>query len=279
VAWAVKEHLAVKWADRILTVSEASRVDLIKWFRLDPRRVVAATEGANRLFRRMPEGAESNTVLGRYGAGAGARYLLYVGGLSPHKNLPRLIEAFGRSAPGDVRLILVGDFNDTFHTHVPAIRRAIAAEGLVHRVHFAGFVPDADLVFLYSRAEALVFPSLLEGFGLPAVEAMACGAPVLHSDAGSLPEVVGDAGLEFDPWDVESIAGAIRMFFGDEGLRERLGERALRRSERFTWEESARLILECFDSLDEGKARADAGLKHRFRGHWGRRRGLRDRCR
>ena len=109
-------------------------------------------------------------------------------------------------------LVLVGDFKDVFHTHVPEIEAAIAAAGLNDRVLLPGFVPDAELVYLYSRAYALVQPSLMEGFGLPAVEAMACGTPVVSSRAGSLPEVVGDAGLFFDPTDVASIAATIRRF-------------------------------------------------------------------
>src|SRR5205085_5905926 len=130
-----------------------------------------------------------------------ARYLLDVGGRHPHKNLPRLTEAFARvsrdagAGAGALKLVLVGDLGDVFHTHVPALRAAVARHGLGDRVHFPGFVPDDDLVFLYNRAYALAQPSLLEGFGLPPVEAMACGVPVLYSRAGALPEVVGDAGL------------------------------------------------------------------------------------
>ncbi len=130
------------------------------------------------------------------------RFLLYVGGLSPHKNLPRLVEAFALGAPAEVRLVLVGDVHDVFHTCVPEIREAIAKHNLGDRVIMTGYVSDDDLVFLYSRAYALVQPSLMEGFGLPAVEAMACGTPVISSQAGSLPEVVGEAGVYFDPTDV-----------------------------------------------------------------------------
>src|SRR5262249_14239934 len=165
-------------------------------------------------------------------------------------NLIRLIEAFGQSAPDDVKLLLTGDLDDVFHTHVPQIREAIAARQLEERVILTGFVPDEDLVFLYSRAYALVQPSLLEGFGLPAVEAMACGTPVIASWAGSLPEVIGGAGAFFDPTDVDSIAAAIRELLADPDRRDQLAIRALRRSARFTWDAAARGLLDCFDELD-----------------------------
>jgi glycosyltransferase involved in cell wall biosynthesis len=194
--------------------------------------------------------------MARHGVAPGTRYVLYVGGLSPHKNLIRLIEAFGRAGLDDgVRLILVGDLGDVFHTHVPELRAAVSRAGLRERVHFTGFVPDDDLVYLYNRAEALAQPSLLEGFGLPAVEAMACGVPVVYSRAGSLPEVVGDAGLDVDPTDVDALAAAIRRLLGDPALRRDLGGRALRRAGRFTWAESARALLDCFDEFETGRTR------------------------
>jgi glycosyltransferase involved in cell wall biosynthesis len=176
--------------------------------------------------------------------------LLYVGGLSPHKNLPRLVEAFARASGDDVRLVLTGDVHDVFHTCVPAIRATIDGHGLGDRVLLTGFVPDEDLVFLYGRAYALMQPSLLEGFGLPAVEAMACGTPVIASWAGSLPEVIGGAGAFFDPTDVDSIAAAIRELLADPDRRDQLAIRALRRSARFTWDAAARGLLDCFDELD-----------------------------
>jgi glycosyltransferase involved in cell wall biosynthesis len=188
-------------------------------------------------------------VLGRLAIPDGAPFLLYVGGLSPHKNLLRLIAAFAQSAPPDTRLVLTGDIHDVFHTHVPQIRSAIARHEIQDRVILTGFVPDDDLVYLYSRASALVQPSLLEGFGLPAVEAMACGTPVLSSLAGSLPEVVGPAGVYFDPNDVRSIAQAIRSFMADPALRRKLAGLARERSNRFSWDRSARALLDCFDEL------------------------------
>jgi glycosyltransferase involved in cell wall biosynthesis len=249
IAWRLKEAAAARWADRIVTVSEASRSAIQDWLgRPDPR-IRVITEGPDAIFGPRNDGPGSDAVLRRHGLRPGERYLLYVGGLSPHKNLPRLVEAFARSAGDDVRLVLTGDVHDVFHTCVPAIRAAIARHELGDRVILTGFVPDEDLVFLYGRAYALVQPSLLEGFGLPAVEAMACGTPVISSRAGSLLEVVGEAGVYFDPTDVASIAGAIAGLLAEPGRRDRLAGRALERSTRFTWEAAARGLLDCFDEL------------------------------
>ena len=166
-----------------MTVSEASRRAIAAWSGWPDRRIRVITEGPDpdlsapgaTTRRRAP-------CSSRFAHPARtSRFLLYVGGLSPHKNLLRLVEAFAQGAPGRRKLVLVGDVHDVFHTHVPQIRAAIARHDLHDRVIMTGFVPDDDLVFLYSRAYALILPSLLEGFGLPAVEAMACGTPVISS--------------------------------------------------------------------------------------------------
>jgi glycosyltransferase involved in cell wall biosynthesis len=255
IAWRLKEAAAARWADRIVTVSQASRRAIEDWLgRPDPR-IRVITEGPDPIFGPRRDGAESDAVLRRHGLRPGERYLLYVGGLSPHKNLPRLVEAFAQSAGADVRLVLTGDVHDVFHTCVPEIRAAIGRHNLGGRVLLTGFVPDEDLVFLYGRAYALVQPSLLEGFGLPAVEAMACGTPVIASWAGSLPEVIGEAGAFFDPTDVDSIAAALREFLADPGRRHHLAGRALERSARFTWDAAARALLACFDEFDPAASR------------------------
>jgi glycosyltransferase involved in cell wall biosynthesis len=255
LAWRLKEAAAARWADRIVTVSQASRKAIQAWSAWPDDKIRVITEGPDPIFRPRPADPEAGTVLGRFAIPPGARFLLYVGGLSPHKNLLRLVEAFARGAPQEVLLVLVGDFDDVFHTHIPEIRAAIARHHLNDRVIMTGFVPDDDLVFLYSRACALVLPSLVEGFGLPAVEAMACGTPVVASHAGSLPEVVGDAGVFFDPTDLGSMASAIHSFLNDDSGRDALARRALKRAAVFTWERSARLLLACFDELElEGTA-------------------------
>ncbi|WP_406693474.1 glycosyltransferase family 1 protein [Singulisphaera sp. Ch08] len=252
LSWMLKEHAAACWADRIVTVSESARRDLIAWFRLPAEKICVVSEGPGEEFRPRPRGPESDAVLARYGLAPGTRYVLYVGGLSPHKNLSRLIEAFSGAAPSDVQLVLVGDTGDVFHTHVPELRAAVERFGLVGRVHFTGFVPDDDLAYLYSRAYVLAQPSLMEGFGLPPVEAMACGTPVISSTAGSLPEVVGDAGIFFDPTEVAAIAGAVRRIFEDPVGRDELASTAFRRASQFTWANSARALLAAFGEFDPG---------------------------
>jgi glycosyltransferase involved in cell wall biosynthesis len=250
LAWRLKESVAARWADRIVTVSEASRRALQDWLGGPDPRIRVITEAADPCFRPQAGGPEAEVVLHRYGLRPDERFLLYVGGLSPHKNLLRLVEAFAQVAGAEVRLVLTGDVHDVFHTHVPAIRAAIERHELGQRVILTGFVPDEDLVFLYGRAYALIQPSLLEGFGLPAIEAMACGTPVVSSRTGSLPEVVGEAGVYFDPTDVGSIAGAIGALLVDAGRREALARMALGRSARFTWDASARALLACFAELE-----------------------------
>ncbi len=252
LAWKAKEHAAVALADRVVTVSEAARRDLIAWFGLAVGRVRVVTEGPDPVFRPRDEPAGIE-ALRRHGIDPTRRYWLAVGGLSPHKNLRRLIEAFARVG-GEDRLVLVGDLGDVFHTHVPEIRAAVDRLGLSGRVRLTGFVPDDDLSHVYSRAYALVQPSLMEGFGLPTVEAMACGTPVASSTAGSLPEVVGDAGVYYDPTDVGSIATALRSLGGDPSLRDRLAARSLARSGLFTWAAAATSLLACFDEIDPTRA-------------------------
>jgi glycosyltransferase involved in cell wall biosynthesis len=269
VAWALKEHAAARWADLVLTVSETARRDLLRWFQWRDDRVRVIPEGPDAIFGPLPEGNASDDAIKRHGVDPRGRFLLYVGGLSPHKNLIRLIEAFALSGLRDegITLALVGDLGDVFHTHIPELREAVARQGLERSVVFTGFVPDADLVAFYNRAEALVQPSLMEGFGLPPVEAMACGTPVICSDAGSLPEVVGDAGLYFPPEDVSAMASALRQIVDDPGLRLALASKARKRSSHYSWEAAGRALLSAFESLEDPTDRRDAG---RLRAAWRR---------
>ena len=263
LAWQIKETLAVRLAETIVTVSEASRRDIAAWSGVPAERIRVITEGPDPVFSPGGFDREGERVLSGLGLTEGGRYLLYVGGLSPHKNLLRLVEAFALGGASDVKLVLAGDLHDVFHTHVPQIREAIARHGVNDRVILAGFVPDRDLVYLYRQAYAVILPSLLEGFGLPAVEAMACGTPVLASRSGSLPEVVGEAGVYFEAIDARSIAAAIRMLLNAPDERKSLARLALARSALFTWEESARGLLACFDELGGRRSEKPAGRRPR----------------
>ena len=250
-AWRLKEQAAALWADRIVTVSEAARSDLAAWFRLQPERIHVVTEGPDAVFGPTGDAAVAAEVLTRYGVDPRSRYLLYVGGLSPHKNLVRTIAAFHRCrhAHPDLQLVIVGDFADVFHTHTSSLLEEVERLTLQNSVRFTGYVPDADLAHFYRKAYALIQPSLMEGFGLPPVEAMVSGTPILSSTAGSLPEVVGAAGIYFDPLHSDEIVQAMTTLLNNPDLRDQLGQVALRQAQQFTWARSARLLLDCFDSL------------------------------
>jgi glycosyltransferase involved in cell wall biosynthesis len=136
----------------------------------------------------------------------------------------------------------VGDFGDNFHTNIPELRQKAAQCDVTQRVIFTGFVPDPELATLYRNARGVVLPSLWEGFGLPAAEAMASGTPVLHSTAGSLPEIVGEGGLSFDPLNITDLCNKWLLMDQDDQLRHSLAERGRKRSERYRWQEAGSLL-------------------------------------
>jgi glycosyltransferase involved in cell wall biosynthesis len=153
----------------------------------------------------------------------------------------------------DVHLALIGDFKGAgfFSNYESLYDRVQANPELLERVHFSGYVSDQDLVAIYSSALAVAMPSYSEGFGLPAIEAMACSAPVLSSDRGSLPEVVGNAGIYFDPFDIDSISQAIREMVGNDALRARLSANALERAAGFTWQRAAQMTLNHLEVMSQ----------------------------
>ncbi len=240
--WDVKTWLARRQADLILTVSGDARDEIVRCFG-DPSRVRVIGEAAGDQFRPVDDPESVRGVRRRYGLPEDVPLLLHVGGLSPHKNLRRLLEALEGLGPDRPwHLALVG--NDTgFHTEIGAVRRDVRRRALQDRVTLTGEVPDADLVALYSAATVLVLPSLAEGFGLPAVEAMACGLPVVASRRGSLPEVLAEAAVYFDPLAPSEIAAALTRVLGDGALRRRLRLQGLERARAFSWKAAARAAL------------------------------------
>ncbi|MEI2703289.1 MAG: glycosyltransferase family 1 protein [Baekduia sp.] len=228
-------------ADRVLALSEAAKRDLVEHLRLDPDRVHPVHIGG---MRRSDEFTPEAELRGRLGLGEGP-VVLCVSAALRHKNLPRLIDAFAEisgSRP-DARLVLVGHHG----LDGDALRAQVVDRDLDGRVIQTGWIADADLEGLYRLAACCAYPSLLEGFGIPVLEAMARGLPVACADATSLPEVAGDAALLFDPLDTHAIAAAIERLLSDEALREQLRERGLERAAGFTWEKCAEGVLAVYE--------------------------------
>jgi glycosyltransferase involved in cell wall biosynthesis len=234
---------AVHKSALIFTVSEASRHDILRFYPdADPERLYVVPNAIDEALLEEPDEEEMERVKERYQIRG--RFVFYAGNIKPHKNVDRLIAAFGqlKQMPGhdDVKLLIIGD---EISRH-GSLRRSMEAAGVRQDVRFFGFVPDRTLAALYRMASVFAFPSLYEGFGLPPLEAMACGTPVVTSKISSLPEVVGDAAILVDPYDVEDIAQGMARVLDDTALAADLVRRGKERVKHFSWERSARAIHE-----------------------------------
>jgi glycosyltransferase involved in cell wall biosynthesis len=227
-------HLSTAWnarkATRVIAVSQATKDDLVRRYRVPKERVQVVHHGVTSRFRPTDDPA----VPARYGLPPS--YLLYLGTLQPRKNIERLLQAYARLPAGAPPLVLAGAKGWYFER----IARTIDELGLGQRLVLPGYVADEDVPAILSAATALVYPSLYEGFGLPALEAMACGTPVIAARTSSLPEVVGEAGLLVDPLDVGALGAAMERLLSDAVLGEQLRSRGLERARAFTWERCAR---------------------------------------
>ena len=216
-------------AYRVVTVSEYSRMEILRWTGLPNESVVNVGNGVDAIFQ--PEGPKYEP---------GFPYVLYVGALRPHKNITRLFSAFDRINSPELHLLLTGDKTRDMASQ-------LAGRAIETRVQFLGCVKDQDLPALYRGAVFLILPSLIEGFGLPPLEAMACGTPVIVSRTTALPEVVGNAGLLVDPLDIDDIAAAMQRMLRDAGLRQNLRNAGLERARLFCWDgvaEKVRFVVE-----------------------------------
>jgi glycosyltransferase involved in cell wall biosynthesis len=232
---------AVRRSALVFTDSEASRHDILRFYPwADPERVQVVPSALDATFLEVPDPEELERVKERYQIHG--RFVLYAGNIKPHKNLERLVAAFGqlKQRPGceDLKLCIIGDEVNRYGS----LRRTVEGAGVRADVRFFGFVPDRTLAVLYRLAAVFAYPSLYEGFGLPPLEAMASGTPVVTSRVSSLPEVVGDAALLVDPYSVEDIAQALLRALEDEALRAQLIERGYARVKTFSWESSVRAI-------------------------------------
>jgi glycosyltransferase involved in cell wall biosynthesis len=230
----------------ILTVSRHTRRDLCRILGVPEAKVVVTPEAPEPCYRPLPFTESNARVAEAYGLTG--PYFLYVGGFSPRKNLSVLLSAYAavrQELPDHPPLVLAGQLDEA------GLRLKDRARdlGLAGEVLFPGFVPLADLPYLYRSARLFVYPSLYEGFGLPPLEAMATGTPVISSRESSLPEVVGEAGLLIDAYDPDDLAGALVRVNRDQGLREALRHRGLAQAKQFSWRRTAAETLLAYEAV------------------------------
>jgi len=247
-------------AEMVLTDSRASRRDIRRYLKVPRPRVRAVPLAVDGMYHRITDEARLTYVREKYRLPE--RFFLYLGGFDQRKNVTTLIQAYATAVlalgqevsegeratkdEADVALVVAGRLPTRDTRFFPDPRKIVRAFGIEDHVHFIGWVDEEDKPSLYTLAKALVFPSLYEGFGLPVLEAMACGTPVIAANAASLPELVGDAGLLVAPRDVEGLAEAMVRILQDTSLRADLSRAAREKALRFTWDEVARATLDAY---------------------------------
>jgi glycosyltransferase involved in cell wall biosynthesis len=245
--WDTKVALGRWQADAIVTVSDYSRREILREFKTRPERVFVAGEASDPIFRVLND-PQLTPRLESLGIKPHSRLLLYVGGFGPHKNLQALVRVFarlaGRDDSSDLQLVMVGEYQkEVFYSHFAAIQESVERRGIENRVIFTGYLSDAELVSLLNLGTALVLPSLMEGFGLPAIEAAACGCPVIATEASPLPGLLGAGGIFFDPKDEAELQTALTSVLSSGDLRRRMREAGLAAAGRLTWDAAARQMM------------------------------------
>jgi glycosyltransferase involved in cell wall biosynthesis len=253
--WTAKVHLALAQARLVLTVSEYSKREIATVLGVPSDRIRVASEAPASAYR-PADAAEICAARREIGLAEGSRWFIYVGGFNPHKRVEDVVRAHAamvRAMPDSPpHLLLVGAIDgDVFHGSQPSIRAAIQECGTGALVHWLGFVPDEKLCPLLAGAVALVLPSEREGFGLPAVEAAACGTPVIATIESPLPDLLEGGGLFVRPRDGHGLVAAMRALAGDEERRRAMGQRARSRAAALSWARGARSAL---DALHEAAA-------------------------
>jgi glycosyltransferase involved in cell wall biosynthesis len=226
-------------ARRIITISESTKRDTVRLLGVSSEKVDIVYCGVDKAFHPLPEREVASF---RQKRGLPERIMLFVGTIEPRKNVARLIEAYSRLRDGQVKLV-IGGARGWLYEEVFA---RVEELDLTGDVLFPGYIPPDELPLWYNAAELFVYPSLYEGFGLPPLEAMACGTPVITSNVSSLPEVVGEAGLTVDPMDIEGLAESMNQVLDDGALRQTMRERGLARAGHFSWARAARETVEVY---------------------------------
>jgi len=250
VFYRVAYRTSIARADRVMVVSHATKRDVLNAYRIPKSRLSVVYAGVEDRFRPVTDEPTLSRVCQKYGLPPS--FLLNVGSTRPHKNIRGLLQAYhfyAQQAPRPLPLALVG-FADRFRPEAEAVAHRLGLEDLVL---FADYVADDDLPALYSAATLFVTLSLKEGFGLPVLEAMACGTPVMVSDVGSLPEVVGDAGVLVDPMQTESVGETIFALLQDEARMAKLRDGGVARAKTFSWNKTAQEVKSLYEQLSAGK--------------------------
>jgi glycosyltransferase involved in cell wall biosynthesis len=246
---------AARRADAIITVSECSKRDIVKLLRLPPERIhVIGNAVDDDIFYPVRDAWALANVRERYGIGS--RFILYFGGFDMRKNVPRLIEAYARLPEHlgrEYQLVVAGRYHNLGHPLFPDPRQTVRRLGLEGNVVFTGQIREQDKAPLYSAATVFAFPSLYEGFGIPVLESMACGTPVLTSNLSALPEVAGDAGLLVDPYDTDAICRGLADLLDRQERRDDLARRGLEQARRFTWRQVAQETVRVYKEVVYGR--------------------------
>lgn len=256
--WKAITKRTIKLADLILTVSHYSKQDILRFFDYPAEKIIAIHSAPHKIFRRINDNKILEEFLHKYHLSR-KDFILNVGTLEPGKNQKNLIFAFDKllkklrssqtleplNSSNSLTLVIVGDkgwfYDDIF--------QAVARLNLHEKVLITGHVSDEELLYFYNCAKMLVFPALNEGFGLPVLEAMACGTPVIASNTSALPEIAGNAALFIDPYDIDKIAEAMARLLCEENLRADLIQRGLERVKKFDWQKTAQQTLLAYRQL------------------------------
>lgn len=241
--WRTKVGLGRRQADAIVTVSDYSQRGIMRRFNLTREQVFVVGEASDPVFRVIAK-PQLTPNLQSLGINATDRLAVYVGGFSPHKNLEPLVTTFAKLASqqtlSDIRLVMVGENKkEVFHSYFGSISRLVDKLAIRDKVVFTGYLTDEDLAVLLNLSTVLVLPSLIEGFGLPAVEAAACGCPVIATAASPLPNLLGRGGIYIDPAKPEQMENALARVFESGSLRRRMREAGIQAASQLTWEAAA----------------------------------------
>jgi glycosyltransferase involved in cell wall biosynthesis len=252
--WQIKSSMARRQADAIVTISEYSKKILARKFNISDRRLQVVDGASDPIFRVL-NGTISGEQLKPYGIPTGGRLVVYLGGFGPHKNVMGLVRSFSLLANTpeyqDIYLVLVGEYrNEIFHSQITEIQQEIHRAGVTERTVFTGYMPDDQVVVLMNAATVLVLPSLMEGIGLPALEAAACGCPVIATRESPLPEMLGEGAIYINPQDPDDLTSALRRVLDSSEIRATLRTKGLEATSNLSWERSARNLITIISGLE-----------------------------